>query len=208
MAERMLRDGDKGACNILGRNEECVSKRDGKYMNVKEKYEKSCPVCRLFGSNVLKSRITFGDAYVKGDYKIGKRTCVAIDRITGAAKPNALYDMEYIEQGTFSENIKLQNFENYQIRLLLCLIEEMNEGFLTLGGMTSKGFGCMRAENVTLTLRYYSNDKNLEKKGYSNKDSFYYYKKTVEGLEALKELVNKVEFDTVRGAGVGNVEAI
>ena len=207
-AERMLRsDDDKGACNILGKDEaQCVCKKDGKHMDAETRYIKSCPVCRLFGSNVLKSRVTFGDAYVNGEYKIGKRTCVAIDRITGAAKKNALYDMEYVESGSFAEKIRIQNFERYQIKLLLCLIDEMNEGFLTLGGLSSKGFGCVKTENVKLTLRYYSNDDNIEKQGYSKE--LYYYNKTVEGLDEIKKVLSDIKLNDLKRGDVVDGKAI
>lgn len=200
LAERMLKD--YGACDIINRKD-CVSKRDSKGMDIKTKYEKSCPVCRLFGSNVLKSRIIFGDAYVDGIYKVGKRTCVAIDRITGAAKKNALYDMEYIEMGKFNEKIKLQNFEPYQLKLLVYLFEEMNEGFLTLGGLSSKGFGCVRVENIKVELREYSNNKELENKGYEKKEDSFYYTKSVEGFDNIKSMLKDIKLDELkRGAKI------
>lgn len=200
VAERMLRDN--GACDIINRKE-CISKRDVRNMQIEEKYSKSCPVCRVFGSQVLKSRVTFSDAYVDGSYKVGKRTCVAIDRITGAAKKNALYDMEYIEQGKFCENIKLQNFESYQLKLLVCLIDEMNEGFLTLGGLSSKGFGCVKAENIKLTIKHYSNDSKLKSLGYEKEEDSFYYIKRIEGLSNIKNMLKDIRFDNLkRGADI------
>lgn len=204
-AERILKDGDKGACNILDR-EDCVKKNKYAPKEGSIRYEQSCPVCRLFGSNVLRSRVTFSDAYVDGNYKVGKRTCVAIDRITGAAKPNALYDIEYIEDAVFKGKLKLQNFEGYQIKLLLYLIEEMNDGFLTLGGLTSKGFGCMRAENLKLTLKYYGKNDGLDSKGYCNEG--YYYKKVVEGFDNIMDLVKDINVGEVKRGVKFNGKAI
>ena len=194
-AERLLRQ--YGACDIVNRKE-CVPKNKETPKTGKERYEKSCPVCRLFGSKVLKSRITFSDAYVEGEYKVGQRTCVAIDRITGASKQSALYDMEYIEKGTFKEKIVIQNFESYQINLIISLIKEMNEGFLTLGGLTSKGFGCIKGENLKLTLKYY-NKEDLTKKGYEKKS--YYNTKTIEGEDAIFELVKDKPFNSNGSVG-------
>jgi len=42
---------------------------------------------------VLKSRISFNDAYPVGEVRTGKRTAVAIDRITGASRKSALFDL-------------------------------------------------------------------------------------------------------------------
>lgn len=194
-AERILRNN--GACDIINRRD-CIPNNKYKPETGVERYKKSCPICRLFGSNVIKSRISFGDAHVSGDYKVGQRTCVAIDRITGASKNNALYSFEYIENATFKEKISLQNFEPYQIRLLLLLIEEMNEGFLTLGGLTSKGFGCVKAENLELKIKQYCKEdlsaKNYEFKGYYNI-------KTITGFDDISKLVSCVDFENLKRDG-------
>lgn len=194
-AERLLRS--EGSCDIINRKE-CVPNNKEKPKTGLERYKKSCPICRLFGSNVLKSRITFSDAYVEGEYKEGKRTCVAIDRLTGASKQNALYDMEYIEKGKFKEKIVFQNFEPYQINLIISLIKEMNEGFLTLGGLTSKGFGCVSAENLKLTLKYY-NKNDLTVKGYERE--LYYNTKTIEGENDIFQLVKGKKFKGIGSVG-------
>lgn len=194
-AERVLRNN--GACDIINRHE-CIPNNKLKPRTGQERYKKSCPICRLFGSNVIKSRVSFGDAYVADEYKIGQRTCVAIDRITGSAKGSALYSFEYIEDATFKEKIALQNFETYQIKLLLYLIEEMNEGFLTLGGLTSKGFGCVKAENLELKIKQYGKE-DLSSKNYEFKD--YYNTKTVKGFDEISKLVSYVDFTKLKRDG-------
>lgn len=195
-AERALR-GDDRACDIINSNE-CIPNNRDKPRTGEERYKKSCPICRLFGSNVIKSRVSFSDAYVVDEYKVGQRTCVAIDRITGSAKGTALYSFEYIEDATFKEKISLQNFEPYQIKLLLCLIEEMNEGFLTLGGLTSKGFGCVKAENLELKIKQYGKE-DLSSKNYEFKD--YYNIKTVKGFNEISKLVSYVDFTKLKRDG-------
>lgn len=194
-AERIL--SEQEACNIIGKKN-CVEEKYAKNLSGKERYKKSCPVCRLFGSKVLKSRITFSDANVIGDYRVGERTCVAIDRISGAAKGGALYSLEYIEEAIFQEKIRFQNFEPYQIKLIIYLIEEMNEGFLTLGGMTSKGFGCVSGENFKLKIKYYGKE-NKALEGYEFRE--YYNEKEVVGFENIKELVKNIEFRNLKRDG-------
>ncbi len=194
-AERILRNN--GACDIINKKD-CIPNNKYKPQTGFERYKKSCPICRLFGSNVIKSRITFGDAHVVGDYKVGQRTCVAIDRITGASKNKALYSFEYLENAIFKEKISLQNFEPYQIKLLLELIKVMNEGFLTLGGLTSKGFGCVKAENLQLKIKQYCKE-DLSSKNYGFKD--YYNIKTIKGFDEILKLVSYVDLTKLKRDG-------
>lgn len=186
-AERMINH----ACDIVG-NHECVDERQAKKekWDGTKRYKKSCPVCRLFGSKVLRSRISFSDAYVKGKYTVGERTCVGIDRITGSSKKGALYNMQYIEEAVFAGKITIQNYERYQLKLILALFKEMNDGFITFGGMTSKGFGYLKGENFHLSVRSYDKDALLN--GYDKKS--YYFEKHVEGFENIAKLVDNVDF--------------
>lgn len=202
-AERILRTN--GACDIVGKDE-CVKENDAKRekLSGEERYKRSCPVCRLFGSKVLRSRVSFGDAYVIGKYNVGQRTCVGIDRLTGAAKRGALYDMQYIEDATFEGKINLQNFEPYQIKLLMELFQEMNEGFITLGGLTSKGFGFVSAFDFKLKLKYYNIKEEMP--GYEKK--LYYQVKDIEGIDNIIELVKDVDMEKVKKDGAINEQAI
>lgn len=202
-AERMLRS--LGACDIVANNA-CVKDREKniKSMNGNERYKISCPVCKLFGSKILKSRINFTDAVVTGEYKVGNRTCVGIDRISGAARGGALYNMEYVEQAIFKESIRFQNFEPWQIKLIIELLEQMNEGFITLGGLSSKGFGRVKAENISLKLKYYGSEK-LEN-GYEF--SGYYNTKTIDGIENITALLKNINYKNIGKDGDVNVKAI
>lgn len=197
-AERILKSGNEGSCDIVG-GHECVQEKTVTNENGKERYERSCPVCRLFGSKVLRSRVTVSDLYVTGNYKVGERTCVGIDRVTGSAKKGALYNMQYIEDTEFEGKMTLQNFEPYQLRLLLMLFRDMNEGFITLGGLTSKGFGQVEAYDFKINIRYYGRKEKLE--GYTNE--VYYQGKTVEGFDEIYKLVKDVDISKVkRGAKI------
>lgn len=200
-AERFFKSikGDQSICNVINRQYDLRSS-DAYTLDGRQRYIKSCPVCRLFGSNVLKSRIVFSDGIVNGDYHIGERTCVAIDRISGATKGGAVFNMEYIEDASFDETITITNFEPYQIKLLMYLIEEMNCGFLTIGSMTSKGFGFVKCDELSLEVRYYG-DKCKDNPEYKFKD--YYYYKTIVGIENISNLLKdkSVSFDKVKKGG-------
>jgi len=169
-AEQILKE--HGVCDILSKNNSCSTritneekqnKNDGlKKPLGKSRYEKSCPVCKVFGSQVLKSRISFNDAYPVGEVRTGKRTAVAIDRITGASRKSALFDFEYIEDATFRCKIYLKNFFRWHVKLIYQIFERIDEGFTTFGGFSSKGFGRMKVENESITVRYY--DKGRKRK--------------------------------------------
>lgn len=200
-AERILKSGNEGSCDIVAKDE-CVTEKSvnlgkGNIQDGRTRYKRSCPVCRLFGSKVLRSRITVSDLYVLGDYKVGERTCVGIDRITGSAKGGALYNMQYLEDATFEGKMTLQNFEPYQIKLLLMLFKDLNGGFITLGGQSSKGFGQVEAYDFKLNVRYYNKKEALN--GY--KKEYYYHEKNVDGFEEIYKLVKDIDISKVKRDG-------
>ena len=115
-----------------------------------------CEACRLFGNLSLGGRISFADAYPVGAWKVGMRHGVGIDRITGAAFPGALYDIETLEKGTFAVICKMVNFKPYQLRTILWIIQDINDGMVTFGMGGSRGNGQMRLDgDVELTYRKY-----------------------------------------------------
>jgi CRISPR-associated protein Csm3 len=180
-AEQLL---DK-SCNVTTRACRIRSRREN---TAKERYQNSCPTCKLFGSTALKSRISFNDAYPIGDFRIGQRTSAAIDRITGAAKGGSLYEFEYVEDATFKCEIKLKNFFRWQIKLILEIFERIDAGYVTFGGFSSKGFGQMGIGNVVTKVRYY--DKEKETEGY--RDKGFYIEKEIKGREQILELLRSV----------------
>lgn len=218
-AERLLRD--QGACDILRcpcskrindkqSNDEKKAKKDKEHtenMSLGEiRYKESCPVCKIFGSQVLKSRITFNDSYPKGDVKTGRRASVAIDRISGASKGGALFDFEYIEDAVFRCRIYLRNFFRWHIKLLFAIFDRIDEGYVTFGGFTSKGFGKMKIDNVNITVRYY--DKKSKIEGYT--DTGFYMEKKIEGRDNISELLKNVEINerTIEGCDLRDDKAL
>lgn len=102
-----------------------------------------CPGCQLFGSKIMASKIFIADAYPIGDYVLGERTGVGINRITGAAQHKALYDFETVEEGTFQVGITLKNYELYQMALLMYVLKDLDDGYVTLGAASTRGNGLM-----------------------------------------------------------------
>ncbi|NLK98544.1 MAG: CRISPR-associated RAMP protein [Epulopiscium sp.] len=185
-AEKILTN----SCDPLNNN--CGKKVDKRNDNGTARYKKSCPACKLFGSTALKSRILFGDAYPEGDYTIGTRQTVAIDRITGSSKKGALFDLEYVEDALFKGEIEIQNFFQWHIKVLTELFEQVNEGFVIFGGVTSKGFGRMKLEDFQIRLKYYDKSKC----GSEYEDKGFYMEKTINSFEELQNIIKKVPLTT------------
>ncbi|OFI07063.1 RAMP superfamily protein [Clostridium acetireducens DSM 10703] len=184
-----------GICNIFSYNNSCgkkIADKQKKNKNITgiDKYDLSCAVCKLFGSQGLKSRISFEDFYPIENPVIGKRKGVAIDRISGAARKGAFYDFEYVEYGKFKGKIKIKNFFPWNLKLILLILEDINEGFVTLGGVTSKGFGQMEVKDINMKIRYYDKSKNNGK----YEDKGFYIERKIDEKE-VKNIFSKIKID-------------
>ena len=146
-------------CNIFDRQNVCSNPKgwDKKTYEEKQKYvrQRICPACQLFGSQIIAARISIADAYPVGDCVLGERTGVGINRITGAAQDKALYDFEVVEDGKFQVEITLKNYELYQMKLLLYVLKDLNDGYVTLGSASTRGNGRMKVEEMEISLREY-----------------------------------------------------
>jgi len=123
-----------------------------------EVYNKSCPVCRIFGSLSQSGRLAFDDAHLKSPKRLPDlpiRNNVAINRRTGGAAGKALYDMEVVPPTTrFGTSLYLRNFELWQLGLLAFVLRDMEEGLVKMGTAKSRGLGRVRAEVHDVQLRY------------------------------------------------------
>jgi len=110
---------------------------------------KTCLACMIFGSPSLASHARFYDAYVVGDYRLGYRTMIAIDRRTGVARRGALFSVEFVEPGAkFNLRIEFVNTPNYAIGVVAEALMDMHNGLLKIGGFKTRGFGWVRIESL------------------------------------------------------------
>lgn len=147
-------------CNIFNDKNKCSSKIEGrKNRPYKEQgeyvYQYVCPACKLFGSLNIASRIYIADAYPTGECVLGERTGVGINRITGASQKGALYDFEVVEDGSFQVEITLKNYELYQMALLLYVLKDLDEGYVSLGAAATRGNGRMEVQRLDISVRDY-----------------------------------------------------
>lgn len=127
-----------------------------------EAYREHCPVCRTFGSTYLKGRCSIRDAFPwlphSDDLDEGGRANlrranqtevrhgVAINRVTGAAQGGQKFEAEVVPPGAlFWSEIEFENYELWQLGMLATAIEELDEGYATIGAGKTKGMGVVRA---------------------------------------------------------------
>lgn len=158
--EKIVRLFGGNCCDIFKHNSSCNKKPENwKAKTYQEKnryvYKEICPVCQLFGSQMIISKIYIADAYPVGEYVLGERVGVGINRITGAAQKNALYDFEVVEEATFKVEITLKNYELYQMLLLMYVLKDLDEGYIALGSATTRGNGRMEVTQMDIAFREY-----------------------------------------------------
>lgn len=150
--------GEK-CCNIFDKYERCGKPKDWDKRPYKEQgayvYKNMCPACKLFGSLDMASRIYIPDTYPEGECVMGGRKGVAINRITGASHKSALYDFEVVEEGKFRAIIRLKNYELYQMALVLFVLKDLDEGYVSLGASSTRGNGRMEIQEMDICFREY-----------------------------------------------------
>lgn len=154
---------------VMLRNEIDELIKNGKSSEAMRKFfEKSCILCKIFGSPGYIGKVSFEDAYPVDesgkilDFRIGRRTGIAIDRRNGAVFPGALYDVEYVEPGArFRFEIRCRNLPNYALGLLSAIIRLLNEGQIKIGGFKTRGFGQVRIRNLRVKIRDLRSSKDL-----------------------------------------------
>lgn len=182
-----------------------------KYKSGRERYYASDPLTQLFGQTYLAGRLRCADAFpVNGrPLQLNERSHVAINRITGGTQGKALFNPEAVEEGTFAAEISLVNFAVWHLKLLGALLQDLDEGYILLGGSTTRGYGRVRVENARVVIRDYRRDLPGEYlRGYEEDDTVkaagcrferreYYWEAVREGFAWLVnldiDLVNELE---------------
>ena len=124
-----------------------------------------CLLCLIFGGPGIYSHVVFSESLPIGEFRLGYRTCVAIDRRTGAAHPRALYNVEYVEPGVeFGFSLTARNLPNYALGLLANIIMEIHNGIVRVGGGKSRGFGRVMfpVEKLKVKIKTYGEKGKLE----------------------------------------------
>ena len=127
-------------------------------------YKQQCPVCRMFGSQRLRGRAAVRDLFpwdpgasanpkmvAGGDNHrsanhLEHRPGVAIDRLSGAVR-HGPWDQELVPAGvSFFGEVALENYQVWQLGLLVEGFERISDGLARLGSSKSRGLGRARVE--------------------------------------------------------------
>ncbi|MDI6792576.1 MAG: RAMP superfamily CRISPR-associated protein [bacterium] len=149
-------------------------------------YALHCYACRTFGSTSLSSHTRIADAYPwkwemdedtrkesLSKIKTDVRTCVAIDRQTGAGKKTGLFDLEVVTAGTFYGEILMRNFQIWQLALIGLTLQHIDEGYQQLGFGKSRGLGEVSLRIAKIEINNYdqlASKKKINGLGQLDKD--------------------------------------
>lgn len=127
-------------------------------------YADSCAACRLFGSLKFGGRFSIGDAYPLPGHEPTpeSRNGVGIDRFTGGTVPGVLFDLQVLVGGKFEANLRLANFELWQLAALNLLLDDLADEMITIGSGRSRGLGRVRSTVKSYRLTYVRPIKHLE----------------------------------------------
>ncbi|WP_437635840.1 RAMP superfamily CRISPR-associated protein [Sorangium sp. So ce854] len=156
----------RGACNPLDHKNECNAHTNSEQVATARIHKDQCLACRLFGSLAIKGRAAVRDLFPwleRGDEaarpggtnhhranQVEQRHGVAIDRILGSVK-HGPFDQELVPAGvSFWGEIALENYQVWQLGLLVRALDEISEGFAQLGSSKSRGLGFARAEVTSI----------------------------------------------------------
>lgn len=119
-------------------------------------YADSCAACRLFGSLKFGGRLSIGDAYPLQDHEpiLEMRNGVGIDRFTGGTVRGVLFDLQALVGGRFAANLRITNFELWQLAGLKLLLADLEDELISVGSGRSRGLGRVRAEVTSFRLTY------------------------------------------------------
>lgn len=157
--EDSSRDG-KGACNPVVGEQWCITREEmtnlrdqarqkGDLWLAEQVWEKSCRVCRVFGSPWLASRVKVADLHLIGETTVEVRDGVSIHREKETVANK--YDFEAIPAGTrFQLHIIAENLEDEERGLLWLGLRELERGHIHVGGFKGRGLGQVKLENLAI----------------------------------------------------------
>ena len=127
-------------------------------------YADSCAACRLFGSLKFAGRFSIGDAYPVQNHgpELEARNGVGINRFTGGTVPGVLFDLQVLVGGKFEANLRLTNFELWQLAALNLLLVDMADAIITIGSGRSRGLGRVGITVTSYHLTYVKNFSHLQ----------------------------------------------
>lgn len=108
---------------------------------------------QLFGCTLHAGLVTLSDMQA-ADAQPAPRPHVAIDRFTGGVGQGPFTDDQVPAQTTLTGTLTITNFALWQIGLLALVFQEINRGYVGVGGGTRKGQGQMAIAVPHIDMHY------------------------------------------------------
>jgi CRISPR-associated protein Csm3 len=168
-SEALLRALDQPVCDPLdqrGKIEQRCAKQTGTF-GTSSPWADRCPVCLTYGSVkgagvcLIEDGLPWrpsdpdpvrADRAADIERRSVTRTSVAINRETGAADGQKLFDYEVLVGARFHPTIRLRNPHPWQAALIAAAIGLLDDGTLYLGSGTTRGLGHVRAAAEAVTI--------------------------------------------------------
>ncbi len=151
----------RGTCDPLNEHAWCITrtemrdlrlqarqrKADGDEWLATEIWDRSCRVCRVFGSPWLASRVRVTDLFCSNGARPVVRDGVAIDREKEAVHNK--FDFEVVPPGSrFGLEIVAENLAAEELGLLWLGLRELEAGRIPVGGFKGRGLGRVALEGL------------------------------------------------------------
>lgn len=108
---------------------------------------------QLFGATPHAGLVQIEDAYASATPR-PRRSHVAIDRVTGGVGEGPFLEELVPPDVPLATSLTISNFALWQIGLLGLVFQEINRGYVALGGGTRKGQGQFRIDVPLITFSY------------------------------------------------------
>jgi CRISPR/Cas system CSM-associated protein Csm3 (group 7 of RAMP superfamily) len=103
----------------------------------------------LFGSIERRGLLAFSAAVITGP-RLTRRDHVAIDRFTGGARDGLLFSEQPVDAGELTLRISAlaPGIPAWTVPMLRAVVRDLNDGYLGLGGRTTRGFGTVEVVSI------------------------------------------------------------
>jgi CRISPR/Cas system CSM-associated protein Csm3 (group 7 of RAMP superfamily) len=151
-----------------------------------------CPICKLFGSKTLSSKLIFYDSFFAIDSNIFNYTSTSINRKAGVVEEGHLYQIEYMPPSKLNKVIIKIIAENvipkfYDAKLLANILDYIKNIGLSIGGNKSRGYGLLtlnKDQSYVKLLEFMENPKDYNE-----------IKKNIELLLQKEEAIKKLSIE-------------
>ncbi len=107
-----------------------------------------CAACKVFGCEASAGRFWIKDAMPSASNPPARqlRATLPIDRLLGSGRSASAADFEAVVGGEFETRIVLENFELWQLAIIGIVLMDLDDGYVQIGGLRSKGYGLVSVE--------------------------------------------------------------